>query len=87
MSRLCRAGVAVFPNQSSLVGGRSQPDSLSDCLLLCACTHPLFARCLRFKETVNQKLRKKKTMIVGFSFKTTDIRDIEAVVTPMAIYS
>ncbi|CAM9283505.1 unnamed protein product [Laminaria digitata] len=41
---------------------------------------------VRFKETINQKLRNKKTVIVGFSFKMTDIRDIEAVVTPMAIY-
>lgn len=43
-------------------------------------------RCCRFKESVNQKIRSRKTSIVGFEFKLDDIRDIEAVVTPMAIY-
>lgn len=42
----------------------------------------------RFKESVNQKLRSKsaKSIIVGFKFNLNDIRDIEAVVTPMTIY-
>ncbi|CAM9511876.1 unnamed protein product [Scytosiphon promiscuus] len=43
---------------------------------------------VRFKESVNRRLRSKtaKSCIVGFKFTLTDIRDIEAVVTPMAIY-
>ncbi|CAM9490420.1 unnamed protein product [Pylaiella littoralis] len=43
---------------------------------------------VRFKESVNKQLRSKsaKTVIVGFKFSLNDIRDIEAVVTPMAIY-
>ncbi|CAN0007899.1 unnamed protein product [Ectocarpus sp. 8 AP-2014] len=43
---------------------------------------------VRFKESVNHKLRsrKAKSVVVGFEFHLGDIRDIEAVVTPMAIY-
>eukprot|EP00752_Nemacystus_decipiens_P004466 g4078.t1 len=43
---------------------------------------------VRFKESINQKLRSKsaKSIIVGFKFNLNDIRDIEAVVTPMTIY-